>query len=261
VEPQVQAEIGKMEAERRAKLLADAQSALSETRNAILALDKADKAAALAALERATGKLDLIVARDHTLALAPVSVITTIRDLYATVDTVKTAVTQAKTELDHNQVQDARDVLEDLASQAEIQVTDLPIATYPAAIKAVVSLIDAGKMNEAKAALYTALNTLVVENYIIPLPRIRAEALLNQAQKLAAKSNRTADDKAKVHSLVTASQSELQLAEVLGYGTKDNYKPLYSQIGEIQKETEAGRSGQSLFDQLHDSLRHFRFLG
>jgi hypothetical protein len=100
-------------------LLADAQSALSETRNAILALDKADKAAALAALERATGKLDLIVARDHTLALAPVSVVTTIRDLYATVDTVKAAVTQAKTELDHNQVQDARDVLEELTSQAD----------------------------------------------------------------------------------------------------------------------------------------------
>jgi hypothetical protein len=114
VEPQVQAEIGKIEAERRAKLLADAQSALSETWNAILALDKGDKAAALAALERATGKLDLIVARDHALALAPVSVVTTIRDLYATVDTVKAAVMQAKNELDHNQVQDARDLIEGL---------------------------------------------------------------------------------------------------------------------------------------------------
>jgi hypothetical protein len=101
----------------------------------------------------------------------------------------------------------------------------------------------------------------VVENYIIPLPRIRAEALLNQAQKLAAKSNRTADDNAKVRSLVTAAQSELQLAEALGYGTKDNYKPLYSQIAEIQKETEAGRSGKGLFDKLHDSLRRFKFLG
>ena len=261
VEPQVQAEIGKIEAERRAKLLADAQSALSETRNAILALDKADKAAALAALERATGKLDLIVARDHTLALAPVSVVTTIRDLYATVDTVKAAVTQARTDLAKNQVQDARDLLEGLASQAEIHVSDLPLATYPAAIKAVVPLIDAGKIDEAKTALYAALNTLVVETYIIPLPRIRAEALLNQAQKLAAKSNRTADDNAKVRSLVTAAQSELQLAEALGYGTKDNYKPLYSQISEIQKETEAGRSAKGLFDKLHDSLRHFKFLG
>src|SRR6202023_197611 len=111
VEPQVQAEIGKIEAERRAKLLADAQSALTETRNAILALDKADKAAALAALERATGKLDLIVARDHTLALAPVSVVTTVRDLYATVDGVKAAVKQAKDDLANNQVQQARALL------------------------------------------------------------------------------------------------------------------------------------------------------
>lgn len=261
VEPQVQANIGKMEVERRAQLLADAQSALSETRNAILALDKADKPAALAALERATGKLDLVIARDRTLALAPVSVVTTIRDLYATVDTVKAAVKLAKTELDHNQVQDARDVLQDMASQAEIQVTDLPLATYPAAIKAVVPLIDSGRVEEAKTALYAALNTLVVETHIIPLPRIRAEALLEQAQKLAAKTNRTNEDNAKVASLVTAAQSELQLAEALGYGTKDNYKTLYSQIADIQKETDAGRSGKGLFEKLRDSVRNFKFLG
>ena len=49
MEPEVQAEIGRMEAERRAKLLADAQSALEETRDAITALDKGDKHGALAA--------------------------------------------------------------------------------------------------------------------------------------------------------------------------------------------------------------------
>ena len=35
----------------------------------------------------------------------------------------------------------------------------IPLATYPAAIKAVAPLIDAGHMEEAKAALEAALNT------------------------------------------------------------------------------------------------------
>ena len=94
-----------MDAERRAKLLADAQSALDETRNAIAALDKGDKQAALAALERATGKLDLVVARDRSLALAPVALVTTIHDLYATADSVKAAVKLARDDLASSKVQ------------------------------------------------------------------------------------------------------------------------------------------------------------
>jgi hypothetical protein len=261
VEPQVQAEIGKLEAERRAELLADAQAALEETRNAIVALAHGDKKSALAALERSSGMLDLIVARDRSLAFAPVAVSTTILDLYANVDTVKAAVKQAKDDLSESRVQEARSLLRGLASQAEVEVTNLPLATYPAAIKAVVPLIDAGQTDAATAALYAALNTLVVENLIIPLPRVRAQSMLREAEDLAAKSNRTADENEKLRGLITAAQSEVQLAEALGYGTKDVYKPLYQQIAEIRKETEAGRSGKSIFEKLQDSLKRFKFLG
>jgi hypothetical protein len=258
-EPDVQSEIGRMDAERRAKLLADAQSALEETRNAIMALDKGDKRAALAALERATGKLDLIVARDRTLALAPVDVTTIIHDLYTTVDAVKATVKRAKDDLADGQVQQARDLLADLAGEADIQVTDLPLATYPAAIKAIVPLIDAGKVDDAKAALYAALHTLVVEDYIIPLPKIRAQSMLREAQKLAEKSNRTADENDRVHGLINAAQSELKLAEALGYGTKDSYKPLYEQIADVQKQIDAGQTGKGLFEKLQDSLKRLKF--
>jgi hypothetical protein len=261
VEPEVQAEIGRMEAERRAKLLADAQSALEETRDAITALDKGDKHGALAALEQATGKLDLIVARDRSLALAPVAVSTTILDLYASVDTVKAAIKQAREDLSNNQVQDARTLLQGLASQVDIQVTNIPLATYPAAIKAVVPLIDAGQVDAATTALYTALNTLVIEDFIIALPGIRAQSMLREAESLAAKSNRTAEENNRLQGLIASAQNEIQLAEALGYGTKDNYKPLYQQISEIRKQTEAGQSGKSVFEKLRDSLKRFKFLG
>jgi hypothetical protein len=107
-----------------------------------------------------------------------VAVVTTVRDLYATVDAVKAAVKQAKDDLANNQVQQARALIEGLTSQAEIQVPDVPLATYPAAIKALVPLIDAGKTDKAKAALYAAVNTLVVEHYVIPLPKLTESWLI-----------------------------------------------------------------------------------
>jgi len=110
-----------------------------------------------------------------------------------------------------------------LASEADTHVAQIPLATYPAAIKVVAPLIDAGKTEEAKAAL----NTIVIETYVIPLPRVRAQALLRQAEQLTAKANRMQDDNQRVHSLIEATRTQIQLAEALGYGTKGDYKPLY----------------------------------
>src|SRR5205085_370381 len=125
------------------------------------------------AAEHVTGKLDLIVAREPALALARINVVTIIRDLYSNVDTVKAAVRQAKDYLAEGKVQEARALLNGLASEAENQVTNIPLATYPAAIKTIAPLIDAGKIDEAKTALQTALNTLVIQSFITPLPKIR----------------------------------------------------------------------------------------
>jgi hypothetical protein len=259
VEPQVQSEVGRMEAEKRASLLKDAQAALEETQNALTALGKGDKNAALGALERATGKLDLIVSRDPKMALAPVDVTVSLLDLYATPDTVKAVVKEGKDDLSNNRVQEARHLVSNLASEADIHVVEIPLATYPAAIKAVSPLIDAGKTQEAKGALEAALNTLVIDTYVVPLPSVRAQAMLRQAEQLASKNNRRPEDNQKVHSLVEATRTEIQLAETLGYGTKDNYKPLYAQLDDIQKKTRNGESGKGLFARMEQSLKKFKF--
>lgn len=259
VDPAVQSEVERMEAEKRATLLKDAQSALAETRDALAALDRNDKQAALTALEDVTGKLDLVVARDPKIAFAPVNVSTTMFDLYATPETVKGAVRQARVDLSDNRVQDARLLVSTLASEADIHITEIPLATYPAAIKAVAPLIDNGNINEAKAALYTALSTLVIQTYIIPLPKIRAIAMLAAAETLANTRERKEEDAARVHSLIDATRRELQLAEALGYGTMENYKPLYAQLDDIQKKADSGQSGKNLFDRIRNSLKNFKF--
>jgi len=258
VNPEVQSEVEKRAAEKRAQLLKDAEATLEETRKAVEALDQGKKDEALAALERVTGKLDLIVARDPNLALAPVSVATIVRDIYARPETAAEAVKTASDHLDDGRVQEARALLGGLASEAELQVTNIPLATYPAAIKTVAPLIDAGKIDEAKSTLRMALSTLVVKSYIIPLPKLRAQAMLKEAEKLAQMSDRNGDENKKLHALVEDTRNELKLGETLGYGTKKDYKPLYQQLDDIQEKTQDGKSGTGFFDKIKASLREFK---
>ena len=258
VNPQVQSEVEKQAADKRAQLLKDAQSAIDETQKALDALDQGKKDEALAALEKVTGKLDLILARDPKLALAPVSVATVVRDLYANQDTVKAAIKEARSDLNEGKVQQARALLGGLASETELQVTNIPLATYPAAIKAVAPLIDAGKKDEAKTALQLALNTLVVERFITPLPTIRAKAMLAEAEKLAEKSGRSSGENKKLHDLVETARQQLELGETLGYGTRTDYQPLYTQLDDIQTKTGSGKSGTGIFDTIKASLKDLK---
>lgn len=259
VDPSVQSDLEKMEAEKRAALLPDAQAAIQETQAALAALDKGDKQTALAALQQASGKLDLVISRDPNLSLAPVDVTTTMHDLYASPDTVKSMVKTAKDDLANDQVQQARLLIKDLASEADINVTEIPLGTYPAAIKAVAPLIDAGRIDDAKAALYAVLHTQVIDTYVVPLPKVRAEAMLDAADALAAQGSITPDDKARINALIAGARQEIKLAEALGYGTKDNYRPLYSELDEIQRKADNNQYGRGLFDKFRNSLRNFKF--
>jgi hypothetical protein len=54
--------------------LGDATGAIQDTQAALKQLDEGKTKEALAALERATGKLDIILARDPKLELAPAAV-------------------------------------------------------------------------------------------------------------------------------------------------------------------------------------------
>lgn len=207
------------------------------------------------ALTEVTGKLDLIVARDPTLALTPVDMEVVTYDPLTNLDTIREVIQQAKVYLDDGKIQKARPLIARLASEIQFRTYHIPLATYPAAIKAIVPLIDAGKIEEAKAALQAALNTLVVTtDDVIPLPKVRAEHMLEQAKDLAEKKDRNTEEEKKLGNNLRAARDQLQLAELLGYGKQKDYKPMYEQISEIEKKSAGGKSGTGWFDTLRQNL-------
>ena len=243
--------------ENRQKIVEEAVAALNETKNALAALDANKKAEAIAALGKVVGQLEIIIAREPELAFAPIDVRVTTHDLYASLKTIELAKKEAEDLLEDGEVQKARILLKDLASEIVISVVNLPLATYPDAIKAVIPLIDKDKFNEAKAALQAAINTLVVTTHVIALPVIRAEHMLKEAEKLAENEKRSDKDNKALSDLLENSRHQLEMAAALGYGDKKEYKDFYKQIEEIQKKTDDGKSGKGFFDKVKHSLSHF----
>ncbi|HEP9159965.1 TPA: YfdX family protein [Pseudomonas aeruginosa] len=254
VQPQVDANATEQAAEKRKKITADAIAAVAETRNALKLLDEKKADEALAALERVTGKLELILARDPKLALAPVDVEVITFDLIAKLDTIKAVIKEAEDYLEDGEVQKARPLVANLASEIQIRTTSIPLATYPGAIKAVAPLIDAGKVDEAKVALQAALNTLVVTTDVIPLPVLRAETLLRNAEALAENKERTDKDNKTLANQLAEARNQLKMAELLGYGNKKAFKPMYEQIDQIEEKTADGKSGKGWFDKIKQQL-------
>ena len=237
-------------AAKRRTLVADAVSALRETEAAVQLLAAAKASDAIAALERATGKLDIVLAADPDLALAPVDVRAIVHDVIAAPDAVTALRQRAEAALDDGRLQDARHMIADLASEHVISVTSIPLATYPAAIKQAAALIHADKPAEAAAALETALSTLVVEDTIIPLPLVRAEALHDSARPLAEKPQRTAGENDRLRRLLDAARLQIELAQALGYATKDDLEALSDELKTIRRKTEGQGFATGLFDRI-----------
>ena len=241
-------------AEKRKQIVSEAVTALNETHGALKALDEGKTSDALSALERATGKLELILARDPKLALAPTGVGAVTYDIYGTPDAVKKASKTAEDLLEDGHVQDARHILKALASETVVSVTNIPLATYPGAIKEAVRLIDAGKTDDAKKVLQSALNTLVITESIIPIPVVTAQTLLKEAETLAEKKDRNADENKRLSDLLTISRQEIEMAQALGYGTGQDFDNFKKELALIEEKTSDGKSGAGFFEKIKSSM-------
>lgn len=240
--------------EKRKEILQDATMAMNQTKNALKMLDEGNKKGAIDALESATGKLELIVAREPKLSLAAFDYNVETREILNDLKSVKKIKDQAEDLLEDDRVQEAAALLANLKSEMVISVANIPLATYPAAMKEAARLIDQNKTDEAKDVIAAALGTVVVTENIIPLPVARAEYLLNESEKLAEKKNRSKDENKRLNTLMDAARKELQFAEELGYGQKEDFKNLYAQLDDVLKKTEGGKSGSGWFNDVKRSI-------
>jgi YfdX protein len=225
----------KLLAEKNQQVVNEARDSITGTQQALIALEKNDSKAALSILRDVSKKLAVILAKNPALNLVTADIEVDIIDFEGDADTVKKELKEADDLLDHGKLQSARQILAELASEMRITTVSIPLGTFPLAVKNAVALIDAGKANEAALVLDDVLNTLVERSEIIPLPLLRAEILLTQASELEHKEDLSKEkSRAEVLKFADAAKEKLKLAELLGYGSKDDYQSLYTSIDEIK---------------------------
>jgi hypothetical protein len=231
----------------------DAIAAIAETRNAIKAIAGGQTDQALAAIERAAGKIDILVARNPANGVIPVAtevkIINTAPDDLEMIQQLAAAVKDAVRQRDFPA---ARVVLGRLMSEIRVRTYNLPLASYPIALKEAARLLAAQKPQEASAVLATALNTLVAIESVRPIPVAVAQTAIEGAQQLSEQ------DKEGAKQLLAVARAELDRAKELGYaGNDEEYSSLNEAIASIDKQLNGNESTASAFAKLKEKIASF----
>jgi hypothetical protein len=240
----------------KTKLVQEAIDSLKYAHDALINLENSEKEKAVKNIEKALGKLEVILASKNTPSFLPVDSTITVKEYVGTKESIKHSIDLAKDLLDDNRVQYARDILNTLQSEIDVNVVSLPLASYPDALKLSASYIHDNKIEEAKHILTIALNTFENSVEIIPLPLVKASNLIYLASQ-EAKDNKNRE---KALSYLKSASDELDIAELLGYVSSSDttYKMLHESIEKLNKEIKGKNSSEKLFSELTKKLKEFR---
>jgi hypothetical protein len=245
---QIRNAASQMIGKRRLSLDKEAIAANDEILHAILDIEKKDTKGAFKMLEKADGQLTVILARDPHLKLAPINVRAGISDLESSPDAIHHAVKDAQSALDQGQIQSARALLSPLVSEMRIYTDYLPLEFYPDAIKRASREIQESKLKAAETTLADAMGSIVTTEDIIPLPPLKAEGDVVEAEQLLNKDK--VKDKDQALSLLKSADVHLANANALGYG---KYQDIRGEITSIEAKVEGGAIKPDLFAR----VKHF----
>lgn len=253
VQPEVENQRRQIEEEGKKGLDQEAVVTINDTQKAIddIAANKSDQA--LAAIEEATGKINILLARNPANAFIPVSLAVDIIDV-APHDTklIRQVASDASAAVGAKDYPSARVLLYSLTSEIRSRTFNLPLATYPDALKEAARLLDQKKDQDASNVLLTALNTLVVVDKVTPLPLILSREALRAAKEDSQK------DKATAQILVQTAKNELRRSKELGYAAHaPEYDALNADITNLEKQLRGKQDATAVFAKLEDKLSGF----
>ena len=250
--PQIEAQRQQDQKEGEQALDQEAIAVVEQTEDAIKSIAANNKNDALASIERATGKINILLARNPTSALIPVHVEVGVIDVApADIKLIDQMVQWATDATKERHLPAARLLLAALVSELRIHTTFVPLATYPAALQQAARLLDQGKNQDAGGVLLTALNTLVIDDRVVPLPLILAQAAIESAD--AQRQN-----KDKALALLQTAQNETNRSLHLGYMSDDSeYKALDRDISALESAIKGTSDTSSMFSHLRDRISAF----
>jgi len=248
---------GKEEATARrddVKIVTEAVDAVKLTHKVLKAIEENKRDEAVKNLEDAIGKLEVLMSNPKAPALIPLSSSVVVDSFAGDARDAENAVISSIALLEKKRVQDARILISTLKDEIDFITVNLPLSSYPSALKLAAKFLHEKKDAEAAKVLATALNTFVEVDVVTPIGIIQAQELVNAAKSVAKK-----DKKAALSHLETARKA-LARAEALGYTSESDttYKMLRSDIDALEKEIKGKNRSEKLFDSLLEKLEEFK---
>jgi hypothetical protein len=231
---------------------ADAVSAIQQVEHAAKLLKSYKYEDALNQLKSADKRIEAAIAADPSLKLIPVVQDVSTHDLVTSPEAVKDELNAIGKELKVGNVQDARMRLNQLRSELITKYVYLPVEIYPAAIKEAVKEIEAERYQQAEKTIETAMNSLVEEVEVIPLPVALAnDAILDAEDKRATDSEQALWDLDYAH-------EQMLTAERLGYfyGDTDDYKAALRHIENLRNAMGSKSEVDNLFIKASEGVKH-----
>jgi len=236
------------------KLIKEAIKALKYTQDAYIYLKNNKTTKAQESLKKAIGELTVVLNSPKAPYLLPVDVRVSAFEYVGGIKNISKQITTAKVALAKHNLPLTRNILNTLKSELDIESINIPLATYPDAIKLAIKYINENKIKEAQDVIAMALNTLVTTDTVIPIPIVKANELVIAASKIAHK------DKKQTIKYLEEAKKQLKLAELLGYTSKSDttYKILKESIEKIENKINANKNTDSFFEDLKLKLKEFK---
>jgi tetratricopeptide (TPR) repeat protein len=237
------------------ELVKEAIKSLEFAAKAEAALNKKHKKEALKNIENALGKLEVILSSKNAPKELPIDSNIKMVEFLGSVKEIRKTVYNVKKLLNKNKIQEARNLLNTLQSEIDVEIVSLPLTTYPTALKLAAKYIIENKIEKAKEVLNIALNTFNNEITVIPLPLVKATNLIDISAQLS--KNGKKEDALKY---LKAAETELYRSEALGYisSSSTTYKSLHETINKIRKKIKGENKAEKLFDELKAKLKDFK---
>ncbi len=229
----------------------DIQKGLNDTLKAIDVLQNKKVNEAKKYLEEANKYFDKALKTDPTLRLVPIENEIVAYQYQGSPKEIKASVNLAKSLLDKNDVQFAREALMPLRDEIDITTHYIPMDLYPQATKIAKNLLEKGKTKEALQELILGLSTIVGDQTVIPIPLLTAQDLVKTASRIDKKKKKEA------LALLDEAKVELKKALLLGYTSAHSkeYKALNSMINDIEKEIKGKNKVVKMYEKLKEKIK------
>ncbi len=240
---------------RQARIEKEAIAVVDQTNEAMRYIHNGNVKKAEEALNSALDSTKTLLKKHPDAGLVPVDMSVKVQDLITTIPQVDKTVKQAKEEMNKGNYQVAADLLNTLKSEMDIATVNLPLATYPDGLKYAVDLLKKNNIKAAQQTLAQLLNSLVINQVVLPLPVLRAEVMMNEAQTQF--GNKVG--KAKILNLLKNADYQLKLAQALGYGHFDKaYSEIAKEIASAKTSVKNGSATSGTFDKLIKKTEAFK---